>query len=106
MLWKSHRGIESGVSILYCSVLPFPDFYSQSTKPSKAITLPLIKKCGTSCSQPDSVAGKEEMHDKEFQQKHNLVCLGVGRSLTGTVHTSFVPLQLDAGSLSRRKNVP
>jgi len=92
MLWKSRRGIEPAVSVPYCSVLPFPDFCSQSTKPSKAVTLPLIKKCGTSCSQHDSVARMGEMHEKEFQQKNNSVCLGVGRPLTGTVHTSFVPL--------------
>lgn len=41
------------------------------------------------------------MHEKEFQQKHNFTCLGAGRSLTGTVHTSFVPLWLDAGSFSQ-----
>lgn len=65
MLWKSGRGIEPDVSIPCCSFLP-PHF---KKKPSKAVTLPLVKKRGTSCSQHDSVTGMEEMREKEFQQK-------------------------------------
>lgn len=48
---------------------PSPHFCSQSTKPSKAVNLPLIKKWGTSCAQHGTVTGMEEMHEKEFQQK-------------------------------------
>lgn len=49
--------------------LSSPPPISQSTKPGKSISLPLIRKCGTSCSQHDYVTGMEERHEKEFQQK-------------------------------------
>lgn len=68
MFGESSGSIDPEVSFC-CSFPPSPHFCSQSTKPSKAVTLPLIKKCGTSCAQHGTMTGMEEMHEKEFPQK-------------------------------------
>lgn len=67
MFGESSRSI--GLRSHSAALFPSPHFCSQSTKPSKAVTLPLIKKCGTRCAQHGTVTRMEEMHEKEFQQK-------------------------------------
>lgn len=107
---KTHFGNEAGtepeVSSPYCPFLPCPHFCSQSTKPSEAVTLPRWGRVAPAVPRNDIAMGMEEMHEKEFQEKHNLGCLGAGRSLTGTVHAVCVTAVGSWLILTRRKNVP
>lgn len=93
VFFGNQAGALSLRSLPRCSFLP-PSI-AQRTKPSKAITSPLTRRCGTNCSQHDNATAMEETHDEAFQEKQlawELADLVLARDTL-----SLVSLQLDPG---------